>query len=72
MYSTVRKQALYHETGVSKPGGKGGNFDRKVNPISTNDEDYAHHITSRPPPLDFQIFLRPWGRPPVAAAKLCK
>ena len=50
MYSTVRKQALYHETGMSKPGGKGGNFDRKVNPISTNDEDYAHHITSCPPP----------------------
>ena len=72
MYSTVRKQALYHETGMSKTGGQGGNFDRTVNSLSTNDEDYAHHITSRPPPLDFQIFLRPWGRPPVAAAKLCK
>ena len=49
MYSTVRKQALYHETGMLKLGGKGGDFDRTVNPISTNGEDYAHHITTCPP-----------------------
>ena len=61
MYSTVRKQALYHETGMSKLGGRGGNCDRKNNPFSSNGEDYAPHITSCPliPPTDFQIFLRP-------------
>ena len=57
MYSTVRKQALYHETGMSKPGDKGGNFGRKVNPSTTNGEDYAHHITSFPLPPDFPTAL---------------
>ena len=41
--------------------GRGGplDFGRSVNLISTRGADYAYHITTCPPPPDFQTFLRP-------------
>ena len=35
-------------------------FGKLVNPISTRGVDYTHHVTTRPPPPDFQNFLLPY------------
>ena len=54
--------------GLSEPLGLGGHgpppdTDRSINPITTKGggADYAHHITTCPPPPDCLTFLRPWG-----------
>ena len=38
-------------------------FGSSVNPITNRGADYAHHITTCPPPHDFQILLRPLNIP---------
>ena len=45
---------------VGNQGGQGAYFGRSVNPIEIRGSDYAHHISTCPPPPDFQTFLRPW------------
>ena len=59
----------YWSAGMAEPGGRGGvrgegthvppDFGRSVNPISTRGADYAHQISTFPPPPDFQTFLHP-------------
>ena len=49
----------FRPVGTGGAGCKPPDFGRAVNAISTRGADYAHHITTGPPP-DFQTFLRPF------------
>ena len=68
-----RRQMMTVSPPSDKPVGTGGgrgwgrlgdhlppDFGKLVNPISTRGVDYAHHVTTRPPPPDFQNFLQPY------------